>query len=138
MIITRRINESQETSEKLKKIFCIVSSSLLCLFNSLMSRHEYKPENLELIANDLLEASKALNCIVDSMRSAGLECALIHGTLPHKTHLPAVLAWVDKIGIDVKSQIRAKREGVPSSAELHKQKSEKQKQSSARKKKPPG
>ena len=59
--------------------------------------------------------------------------ALVHATLPENTHIPAIVDWIDKLKIDVRSQLRAYLAGVQSHAELHKQKTAYQKAVAAKK-----
>ena len=98
-----------------------------------MARHEHTPEKFESIAEELIQAANSLKVMAASMRDADLSHALVHGTLSQKTHLPAIIEWVDKTCVDVKSQIRAKKEGVPSNAELHILKNENAKLAAAKK-----
>ena len=98
-----------------------------------MARNNHTPEQFETIADELIETAKSLKSIAASMRESGLEHALIHGNITHNTHLPAIVHWVDKAGVDVKAQIRSKLAQIPSSAEISKEKAEKQRDKAAKK-----
>ena len=104
------------------------------VFNPVMARNERTPDEFDLIAKELLEASKALSAAAALMRSKGMPHALIHGEATINRFLPSVLQWVDKTSADVKTQLRSYLSGVMSNAELMKQQSESKKKLAAKKK----
>ncbi len=98
-----------------------------------MARNEYPPETFENLADQLSEGVDMLRAIAGAMRESGLPHALIHGTTSQTHHMPAVLDWIGKAQAEVKSQIRAYLGGIPSTAELNKQRSARQKVAMAKK-----
>ena len=98
-----------------------------------MARNQRTPEQFEAIADQLLASSNTLREVATSMREGGMPDALVHATLPENTHIPALVDWIDKLKIDVRSQLRSYLAGVQSPAELHKHKSDNQKRASGKK-----
>ena len=120
----------KKQSIKLHWFFAQLQSSLQ---NSRMARNERTAEQLESIASQLLDTSNSLKDIASSIRDGGMPAALVHATLVENTHIPAVIDWVDKLKIDVRSQLRAYLAGIQSNAERSKQHHVRQKLAAAKK-----
>ena len=98
-----------------------------------MARQQRTADDFEAIAEQLLESSNVIRAIGATMRDAGMPSALVHATLPENTHLPAIVDWIDKLKVDVRSQLRAFVSGVPSDAERRIKQTENQKLAAAKK-----
>ena len=98
-----------------------------------MARNNHTAEQIEAIAKELIEAAQSLTTIATAMRENDLEHALIHGTMSQKTHLPALVNWIDKACFDIGVQIKAKNAKIPSIAGIIKEKAAKQKSKSGKK-----
>lgn len=101
-----------------------------------MARTYRTAEQFEAVAKQLSDSAQALIDIASSMRESQLPEALVHVTLPENTHLPAIIDWIDKLKIDVRSQVRAFQSNAKSNAERRKQSYEIEKLAAARKKAP--
>ena len=98
-----------------------------------MARNEHTPEQLEAIAAELHDAVNTLNELAALMRQHGMPHALIHGTTSQNFHIPAVLEWVGKTNVDVRSQLRAYLAGIRSRAEIQVEKNRAQQAAEAQK-----
>lgn len=98
-----------------------------------MARNEFTPKDIDSIADELSDAVTSLRSLAESLRKANMPHALIHGTTTQNFHIPAVLDWIGKINVDIKTQIRAFAAGIQSRAELNKRYNERQKLAAAKK-----
>lgn len=107
--------------------------------NATMARNHYSPEQLERIADELVDAASLLRDTASALRQNDVPQVLLHGTMSIQTHVPAISDWSGKVSLDAKAQIRAYLAGVPSRAEIHIKQNEQAKTSAARKpRKKPG
>lgn len=98
-----------------------------------MARSRRTPSEIDAIASQLIEAGNSLAAIAASLSEANMPDVLIHATLPENTHIPAIIDWVDKLKIDVRSQLRSYLNGVTSAAERRKLQNDNEKRAAAKK-----
>jgi hypothetical protein len=99
----------------------------------IMARIENTPEDLESVALELQTAVDQLKSMATAMRECNMPHVLIHGSTHRNLHIPAVIEWVDKTALEVKSQIKAFTSGVLSRPEIRKRYNENQKLAAAKK-----
>ena len=135
--VSRTVDETQEVLTKLRRNFINYSAAICrnnrAQSNPRMARNDKTPDQLDAIAKDLMDASATVTAMAKAVRDAEMPVALLHGNSAVGRFLPSIIEWADKASVDIKLQIRAWKAGVQSNAELHKEKSERQKRASAKK-----